>query len=551
MRSTIPATLVALGCLAIHAFGCSAGGTDNKPGGTGASSGTGGQGGAAGAGGAGGSACIPVEELCDGLDNDCDQEVDEGCPCVEGQTQPCYSGAAGTDGVGPCSKGQQTCDKKGAWGACVGEVVPKAAETCNSIDDDCNGVTDDMGTVSCSQGECKVTVDKCTNGQLTQCVPKPVQLEVCDGLDNDCDGETDEVFPESGKLCETGLPGPCTAGKWACTGGAKVCVQDVMPALETCNGDDDDCNGVVDDNLPNTGGLCSTGLPGICSNGAIQCNGTTIDCFPIVPSHAELCNGLDDDCDGLVDDGDPEGGQGCDSGQIGACGVGTTHCMNGALVCTPNTMGLPEQCNGLDDDCDGSVDEGNPGGGGACGCGGTLVCALGSVVCQGGPTVYLQEDFTDVPGWTLGTQWEVKPTPPVTTCNDPTVDTSPSIDNKLAGISVGACAPTTVHAPYYLTSPAFDASNAPSLFLQFKRWLRSDGAAYMSNTVEVYDGANWVQVWQGNPLDTSWQKVTYDVTAYKNTAMKVRFGFAVLASGAFQVGSWNVDDVVVATAPCP
>lgn len=552
MRKTIPATLVALGCLMIHAFGCSDGSSTNTAGGTqGASSGTGGMGGSAGEGGAGGSACVPAAEVCDGMDNDCDMQVDEDCPCSKGQTQACYSGAAGTDGVGPCSKGQQTCDLMGKWGECVGEVVPKKTETCNNVDDDCNGSVDDMGTISCGVGACLVeNVPKCTNGTLNACVPKPPALEVCDGVDNDCDQLTDEVFPDKGSPCDTGLFGPCGTGKKSCASGAPVCLPDIMPVTETCNGIDDDCDGQLDEDLPGTGGLCSTGYPGICSNGAIQCNGTTIDCFPIIPQQAEKCNGLDDDCDGVVDEGDPEGGLGCNSGGVGACGVGTTHCVNAMITCTPNSMGTPEQCNGLDDNCDGTIDEGNPGGGAACGCGGTQVCALGKLACQGGPAVYLQEDFTDAPGWVTGTQWEIKSTPPATTCGDPTLDVSPSADNILAGVIVGGCAPATAHAYYYLTSPAFDASMAPSLFLQLRRWLRSDSVAVMSNVIEVYDGANWVQVWQGNPVDSAWQKVTYDIGAYKNAAMKVRFGFSITGSGAFQVGSWNVDDVVVATAPC-
>ncbi|MEB2313269.1 MAG: MopE-related protein [Sorangiineae bacterium] len=80
-------------------------------------------------------------EACNGVDDDCDGTVDEGCACSDGQTLPCYVGPAGTEGVGPCKGGVQTC-AGGVWGACAGTVLP-SAESCNGADDDCNGVIDD------------------------------------------------------------------------------------------------------------------------------------------------------------------------------------------------------------------------------------------------------------------------------------------------------------------------------------------------------------------------------------------------------------------------
>ncbi|MBX3185121.1 MAG: putative metal-binding motif-containing protein [Polyangiaceae bacterium] len=88
----------------------------------------------------------PAEEICNGLDDDCDGEVDEGCSCTEGNTQPCYSGSSGTQGVGPCKAGIQECQATGDWSACIGEQAPQL-ETCNGVDDDCNGVIDDVTSV--------------------------------------------------------------------------------------------------------------------------------------------------------------------------------------------------------------------------------------------------------------------------------------------------------------------------------------------------------------------------------------------------------------------
>lgn len=73
-------------------------------------------------------------------------------------------------------------------------------------------------------------------------------------------------------------------------------------------------------------------------------------------SQTETCNGKDDDCDGLVDEGNPGGGASCSTGQYGVCAAGTTACTSGAIVCNRNTAPSGEVCNGLDDDCDGGVD---------------------------------------------------------------------------------------------------------------------------------------------------------------------------------------------------
>ncbi len=85
---------------------------------------------------------LPVaQESCNGVDDNCDGTVDEGCACTDGDSKPCYGGATGTEGVGPCKGGTQTC-VGGTWSTCNGAVLP-AVETCNGADDDCNGTVDD------------------------------------------------------------------------------------------------------------------------------------------------------------------------------------------------------------------------------------------------------------------------------------------------------------------------------------------------------------------------------------------------------------------------
>jgi hypothetical protein len=181
----------------------------------------------------------------------------------------------------------------------------------------------------------------------------------------------------------------------------------------------------------------------------------------------------------------------------------------------------------------------------------------GQLDCQGGPIIYLQDDFANNDkGWQLGPEWEIKPA--AAGCDDPGTDTTPTADNGVAGVVVGGCSTSSLsgnlHPMYFLTSPAINTANAPAVYLRFMRWLNSDYTPYMNNVIEVFDGSTWVKIWESGysgAYDSSWQKISHDISAYKNANMQIRFGFDIDDWGVYSVGSWNIDDVLVTSAPCP
>ncbi|MEP7125925.1 MAG: putative metal-binding motif-containing protein, partial [Byssovorax sp.] len=255
-----------------------------------------------------------------------------------------------------------------------------------------NGVVDNgnpSGGAACStgqQGICAAGTTACTGGAVVCNRNQAPTAETCDGLDNDCNGVVDNGNPSGGAACSTGQLGVCSAGTTACTGGAVLCNRNVNPTTETCDGLDNDCNGVVDNGNPGSGAACSTGNLGICAAGTTSCTAGAIACTQTNTAKAETCDGLDNDCNGVVDNGNPGGGVACSTGQSGICSAGTTACTAGSLACNRNQSPTTETCNGLDDDCNGVVDNGNPGGGIACSTGQLGVCSAGTTACVSGAT---------------------------------------------------------------------------------------------------------------------------------------------------------------------
>src|SRR5690606_13209214 len=122
--------------------------------------------------------------------------------------------------------------------------------------------------------------------------------------------------------------------------------------------------------------------------GVLTCVSGTFTCVGARGPVAELCNTRDDDCDGSTDEGNPGGGAQCGT-DVGECRLGTSACVGGTLVCSGGATPGTEACNGLDDDCDGRADEGNPGGGAACGESDVGLCERGALACVGGALVCL------------------------------------------------------------------------------------------------------------------------------------------------------------------
>lgn len=255
----------------------------------------------------------------DGLDNDCSGSVDDGqlengstCKCTPGQTMPCSLTPSGlaivypaldADGrpLGNCRLGSLTCDSRGNWDECTGAQGP-VRETCNGNDNDCDGI------------------------------PSSEDEDVIDPLSWSYDVDNDGY-----RLLGTAVHIGCEAPA------------DVPSAcLALCTDCEAEC--------PASGwqGQLSARPDGDCNDNAVAIN-------PGVKS--ELCNGIDDDCDGTTDpDCDCIGTEERTCGLIdptldgiGECHFGTQQCTDGhwSNLCVGAQDREVEQCGEDDHDCDG------------------------------------------------------------------------------------------------------------------------------------------------------------------------------------------------------
>lgn len=285
-------------------------------------------------------------EICDdGIDNNCNglidgDELGDVCPLQNYYIDFDGDGHYSITPAGSCTG--VDCPPAGATFTqgddCLDTndlVYPGASEVCgNLIDDNCNDLIDENDpecevvyyycdddgdsffdiyaeTSPCIGSGCEIGA--CSGGTDGQTTPgndcddtngatKPGAAEItCDAIDNDCDPLTPDapnVDMDSNDICEPSDPGD--------TDGQPADCNDNDPAINwqaaeiTCNGVDENCNGMADDH-PDADGdtydVCAIGVPGAddkdpdCKDGNPAIN----------PGATEICNGLDDDCDGIVD----------------------------------------------------------------------------------------------------------------------------------------------------------------------------------------------------------------------------------------------------------
>ncbi len=356
----------------------------------------------------GGNVCKPCEK-----DTDCLYQGDLcvpvgssgmfcGMDCSQGQPCPKYftcTEVSGTEGTvvgsqclpdtGSCicthdlDKTTKECSVKNEWGKCYGEqlcdgangwtecfAATPAQETCDGQDNDCDGKADEElepepCEVANGQGVCPGT-STCQAEAGYVCDAKTPTEEECDGQDNDCNGTVDEGFPDTN---ENGVADCVEADD---DGDLDPDVTDCAPtdpaihkgAEELCDGLDNNCNTLVDE-----------GFVDFDKDALADCidpdddndlDPDVSDCDPLAADigHGlpEVCNGIDNDCDGVADNGfpdlDSDGQADCVDEDIDGDGT------DNALDCAPlDPTVFPDQvetCNGKDDNCNGQVDEGSP-----------------------------------------------------------------------------------------------------------------------------------------------------------------------------------------------
>ena len=364
-----------------------------------------------------------ADEICNGDDDDCNGLTDDnpislatwyldldedGFGDIDESTESCEAPQGYVDNFSDCEDSDPS-------------INPDAEEFCDTIDSNCNGLADeDDPTISvfpvwfedidedgygspnnfmmiCTQPAGYVSNDLDCND--LDFFISPDEEEVCDGADNNCDGDIDLnaidapfwfLDNDGDGFSGTDTIAACTqpAGTGLVTEDCDDSNINIFPgASEVCNGEDDDCNGSIDDNATDLisfyrdvdgdgfGNLlqvtesCTlpngfTDNPDDCNDGNSQVN----------PNATEVCDSQDNDCDGLVDDGDPSidsstqvvfgidadgDGYGSSSDTVSACSAppgyvsNFTDCEDGLANINP---GATEECDGIDQDCDGVLD---------------------------------------------------------------------------------------------------------------------------------------------------------------------------------------------------
>ena len=458
-------------------------------------------------------------ELCDGADQNCDGQVDDG-------VQSTWYADDDGDGFGDPDSGTEACEAPAGTVAqgtdcddADPDAFPSAQERCDGVDNDCDGnVDEDLTVLSYADadgdgfGDDATAIAACEGaaGRVsvggdcddTRADARPGGFEVCDEIDNDCNGVVDEgvtrtwyadadgdgwgidgateaacdlptgyaplggdcddadsaYHPGATESCDDARDLNCDgsvayadadADGWAACTDCDDTRADVRPdATETCNDRDDDCDGALDDTDADLDSSSATSWYldadtdgyGRSAGALLACEAPSSyvaregDCADLVaavnPGASEVCNDVDDDCDGVTDDADASLDTGTASTwytDSDADGIGSTLVLACDAPAGSSTVagdcddtrpgvrpGATEVCNGLDDDCDGTVDLG-------------ASDATGWYVDTDG------DGYGDVGGYASGCTPPAASTTTGTDCDDADLDAFPGALERLDG----------------------------------------------------------------------------------------------------------------------